>query len=178
MLTTMKCIRRSLALGLALAAVTTTPAWAGPGANEFAQYDASGRGPQGPVEGTVLFGIDNSGFQASFTAQDTALGTNYTAVGDYDQLSLGVIDFWSFEGTDMQLGGTATATGHGIRLLFGLLVFGTIKSSGGGAFHFSGVFEALLIQASAQDAAHAASSPAAEECVALLRRRTLALERL
>jgi hypothetical protein len=52
-----------------------------------------------------------------------------------------------------------------------------LQDSGNGLHLFAGFFDMIVNIAPRDDPDRAASSPPAEECVAVLRRRTLALER-
>jgi hypothetical protein len=106
---TTNIIRRSLVLGLALAALTAGTARAG--STEYEQYEVTGAGPQGALRGFVRFGTDTSSFSVSFNAPRGAVGNAYSAAGNYNELDLLVIGFWSFQGNDG--GGTARGSGSG-----------------------------------------------------------------
>ena len=89
-----------------------------------------------PVVGSVTFGLgENNVFNACFNL-DVAFGCNDFFSGGKDELDLGFISFWSFQETPLQGG---LANGSGIRLLFGLFIFGTIEN-GPETISFSGIF--------------------------------------
>jgi hypothetical protein len=91
----------------------------------------------GAVEGSVGFDPVGSDFEASF-ADARGLGVSPSGFsGTYTELNLLFISLWSFQGTSVGLADPADGTG--IRLFFGLLVFGSLHSNGY-TIDFSGVF--------------------------------------
>jgi hypothetical protein len=165
-------IIRPLVLGLFLVALTAGAARAG--STEYTQYDSTGIGPLGPIHGDVRFGTDSSAFQAIYPARG-ALGVTYACAGSYTELDLFVISFWSFQGGDNQ-GGGGGASGSGIRVLFGLLVFGSLQDSNGGAYAISGLFDAIVDILPRDEAPTRLScDPVATERPALFERRALAI---
>jgi hypothetical protein len=104
-------------------------------------YRVAGAGPQGALHGVVGFDITNSEMGFVFDPPRGIRGAKYNAMGDYDEVDLFVISFWSFQGDD-SLGDNAR--GSGIRLLFGLLLFGSLQDSNDGLHIFSGPFDSTL----------------------------------
>lgn len=172
-------LRRLLAhpLTLGLALVTLGAGTARAGDLNYASYDASGvRDSRGQsITGFVRFQTDGNQFRAGFNPE---MGTTYRFAGEYEEIDLFVISFWTFEGSDNQLRGgpTPEATGSGIRLFFGLLTFGSLEDENGVVYSFSGLFDEVVFASPPEPVVHAGPFAACERA-AWLRRRALAPER-
>lgn len=132
-------------LALSLVAALATPV----GAATFDTYDVTGSRRLGDfafgaLEGTLRLEAGGSMLDADFfeipgpsfgPGQALFGGPPSLFDGTYSELNLFLISFWSFEGTSDQ----ASASGRGIRLFFGLLVFGSFNSNSF-TVEFSGVF--------------------------------------
>lgn len=131
----LRTITRLLPLGLALSVLLSPSADAGCPRN---RYDVAGtRTPGIETQGNVRFGIGCSDFVAEFDFDLLpALGVpDVRFFGSYEELNLFLISFWTMDGTGPA--GTTPASGTGIRLLFGLLTFGTIENAGN-TYSFAG----------------------------------------
>lgn len=145
----------------------------------FNAYDVTGDRRQGDfadgdVEGTVRFEAGGTEFSASLLNAPGAFGGAPGAfIGSYTELNLLLISFWSYEGTALGVG--SSASGSGIRLFFGLLVFGTVLADGY-TIEFSGGFSGQV--SSEADPLTFESHPAwSGERVAESRRYRLAVAR-
>lgn len=110
-------------------------------AGDSVSYECSGSFQGYSLTGCVQF-QDSSSMDGSFSAKrgaPTAPGVMISFNGSYTELDLLLISFWRFEDTDVD--------GSGIRLLFGLFVFGSVRVpvKGGGTtpLSFRGVVGSL-----------------------------------
>jgi len=171
---TKNILRSPLVRGLALVAVLGGTATAG--GSSFNEYDVTGTVKYGSrgveVRGELRFEIDGSAMEVEFLP--TALrGAEIS--GLYEEIDLFFFSLWSFEGAGSSDGGNEVS-GLGIRLFFGLLVFGTfVDEVEGDTFSFSGIIDGVAGAARHNGfPARVTSSPGMMEHTALLRRRSLA----
>jgi len=175
MLTMRSALGHSLVRGLALLVLLVGTARAGD--IPFYQYEVTGDrdGEEAEISGVVRFAVNSSSFRAGFNPNPVAAGATYDFTGSYAEIDLFFISLWSFEGGDNQIG--KGASGSGIRLFFGLFVFGSLEASDGAIFSLSGVFDTIVAAAPPGDVpARIANGTGTMERTALMRRRSLAIE--
>ena len=154
----MKALLISLTLCLAL--VDDVAA----GDTQRAVYQVSGQlNGTDDVSGQVSFGTDVNRFRASFNAGAGAFGLPISFQGNYEEVNLLLISFWSFQGSvaqsmpepldsDRRSEAAAAlrprAEGTGITLFFGAFVFGSIESPAlSEQYSFSGTFDEIQTDA-------------------------------
>ena len=109
------------------------------------RYSISGTrsGDSESFQGQLRFGTENPFFLALLAVDGSmpaARGGGTQFSGSYEELNLLFVSFWSYEGNFSSIG--FNSSGSGIRLFFGLLVFGTLEEAlEGRTYSFSGVFE-------------------------------------
>ena len=126
-------------VGACLALLLTTGtafAGGGPRATYVVNGTAQGKGTFS-FEGSVNFGLGENDQFNSYFQNNLMFGCSQSYGGTKDELDLGFISFWTFE--EQFIG--QSATGSGIRLLFGLLIFGAINDDNGTTYSFAGVVQ-------------------------------------